>query len=96
VGRRENPQRRLVGIELDGSETAGRGEDVYIGRVGVVTSGTRSPILRKSIALCRMSVQYADAGTAVEGGELDGLQKRIPARVVALPFYDPDKRRPMA
>ncbi len=43
-----------------------------------------------------MSVHYADADTAVEGGELDGLPKRIPARVVALPFYDPDKQRPMA
>lgn len=95
--RRDHPQRRLVGIELNGNETAGRGDDVYVGhgRVGVVTSGTRSPILRKSIALCRMSVQYADAGTAVEVGKLDGLQKRLPARVVALPFYDRARQRPM-
>ena len=63
-------------------------------RVGVVTSGTRSPTLRKNIALCRMAVQYGDEGTAVEVGKLDGLQKRIPATVVGFPFYDPKKQRP--
>ena len=63
-------------------------------RVGVVTSGTRSPTLRKNIALCRMAVQYAEIGTDVEVGKLDGLQKRIAAKVVRVPFYDPDKTRP--
>jgi aminomethyltransferase len=69
---------------------------VYAGRrqVGVVTSGTRSPTLKRSIALCRMAVQYADIGSEVEIGKLDGLQKRIPARVVRFPFYDPEKTRP--
>ncbi|HWD86221.1 MAG TPA: DUF1989 domain-containing protein [Solirubrobacteraceae bacterium] len=94
--RKEHPQRQLVGLELQGNETAGHGDEVYVGRrrVGVVTSGTRSPTLRKSIALCRMAVQYAEIGTEVEVGKLDGLQKRIPARVVRFPFYDPDKTRP--
>ncbi len=96
VERKEHPQRRLVGLELQGNETAGHGDEVYVGRrrVGVVTSGTRSPTLKKSIALCRMTVQYADIGTEVEVGKLDGLQKRLPARVVRFPFYDPDKTRP--
>jgi aminomethyltransferase len=39
-------------------------------------------------------VQYAEDGSAVEVGKLDGLQKRIPAQVVAFPFYDPKKERP--
>jgi aminomethyltransferase len=60
----------------------------------VVTSGTRSPTLRTNVALCRMAVQYSELGTEVEVGKLDGLQKRIPARVVRFPFYDPDKTRP--
>lgn len=96
IERKEHPQRRLVGLELSSNETAGHGDHVYIGRrrVGVVTSGTRSPTLKRSIALCRMAVQYADIGTAVEVGKLDGLQKRIPATVVRFPFYDPDKTRP--
>jgi len=94
--RREHPQRRLVGLELEGNETAGHGDCVHVGRsqVGVVTSGTRSPVLKKNVALCRMAVQYAEPGTEVEVGKLDGHQKRIPATVVRIPFYDPDKTRP--
>jgi aminomethyltransferase len=96
VERKAHPQRVLAGLELAGNETAGHGDDVYVGRrkVGVVTSGTRSPVLKKNIALCRIAVQYADLGTAVEVGKLDGLQKRIPATVVRFPFYDPEKTRP--
>jgi aminomethyltransferase len=98
VERKAHPQRRLVGLELEGNETAGHGDEVWVGRqrVGVVTSGTRSPKLRKNIGLCRMAIQYAEIGTDVEVGKLDGLQKRIPAKVVPFPFYDPDKTRPRA
>ncbi len=35
----------------------------------------------------------AAEGAAVEVGKLDGHQKRIPARVVPSPFYDPRKER---
>jgi aminomethyltransferase len=96
IERKDHPQRRLVGLELTGNELAGHGDPVYVGRqkVGVVTSGTRSPTLRRSIALARNAIQYADLDTEVEVGKLDGLQKRIPARVVRFPFYDPDKTRP--
>jgi len=62
--------------------------------VGVVTSGTRSPILKKNIALARIATRYAEPGTEIEVGKLDGLQKRIAATVVRIPFYDPDKTRP--
>jgi glycine cleavage system T protein (aminomethyltransferase) len=94
--RKEHPQRRLVGLELEGNEVAGHGDEVYVDRrrVGVITSGTRSPTLKRTIALCRMAIQYAEPGTEVEVGKLDGLQKRIPARVVRFPFYDPEKTRP--
>jgi aminomethyltransferase len=94
--RREHPQRRLVGLELEGNEPAGHGDCVHVGRhqVGVVTSGTRSPVLKKNVALCRMNVRYSEPGTEVEVGKLDGFQKRIPATVVRVPFYDPEKVRP--
>ena len=74
---------------------AAHGDCVHVGRaqVGVVTSGMRSPILRRNIALCRMDVTALEDGTAVEVGKLDGHQKRIPARVVPFPFYDPTKSR---
>jgi aminomethyltransferase len=96
--RRAHPQRTLVGLELEGNEPAGHGDCVHVGRhqVGVVTSGTRSPVLQKNVALCRMNVRYAQPGTEVEVGKLDGHQKRIPATVVRFPFYDPEKRRPRA
>lgn len=96
LGRKASPQRVMVGLELAGHEPASHGDGVYAGRsqVGVVTSGTRSPLLAKNIALCRMSVQHAELGTEVEVGKLDGQQKRIPATVVRFPFYDPDKVRP--
>ena len=63
-------------------------------QIGVITSGTRSPTLRKNVALCRMATQFAEVGTEVEVGKLDGHQKRIPATVVPCPFYDPKKERP--
>lgn len=96
LSRKAHPQRTLVGLELAGNEPAAHGDCVHVGRsqVGVVTSATRSPILRKNIALCRIAVQYSEIGTAVEVGKLDGHQKRIPATVVRFPFYDPDKTRP--
>jgi glycine cleavage system T protein (aminomethyltransferase) len=94
--RRQNPRFQLVGLELNGNEVAGKGDCVLMGRaqVGTITSGTRSPILRKNIALCRMDAAYAALGTEVEVGKLDGHQKRIPASVVRFPFYDPEKLRP--
>ena len=43
-----------------------------------------------------MAVEHSEIGSEVEVGKLDGQQKRIPARVVRFPFYDPDKERPRA
>ncbi|MCI0430462.1 MAG: aminomethyltransferase family protein [Rhodospirillales bacterium] len=93
--RRAHPQRALVGLELAGNETVGHGDCVHIGRarIGTITSGTRSPVLKKSIALARLDIAHAAPGTEVEVGKLDGHQKRLPAVVVPFPFYDPGKTR---
>ncbi len=61
--------------------------------MGEVTSATRSPILGRNIALARVDVGYRAPGTALEIGKLDGQQKRLPARVVAFPHFDPTKER---
>ena len=93
--RKANPQRKLVGLDLDGGIVPTPGDCVHVGRpqVGVITSAMKSPILGKVIALARISITHAEEGTAVEVGRLDGSQKRLKARVVAFPHFDPTKER---
>lgn len=95
IARKANPQKKLVGLEIDSNDCVHHGDPVCIGRaqVGVVTSSVRSPILKKNIALARVDVTKSEIGTEVEIGKLDGHQKRIPAKVVAFPHYDPQKTR---
>lgn len=95
VRRKEHPQRRLVGLEIDANDAVGHGDGVYDGRaqVGVVTSGMRSPVLRRNIALARLDISSAEIGARLEIGKLDGAQKRLPATVVPFPHYDPEKTR---
>ena len=62
-------------------------------QIGEITSAVRSPILGAVIALCRIDVTHCEVGTQVEVGQLDGQQKRIPARVVPFPHFDPKKLR---
>jgi aminomethyltransferase len=95
VERKAHPRRNLVGLEMDGNDPVGHGDCVHVGRaqIGVVTSATRSPILKKTIALARVDVAHAGIGTELEVGKLDGHQKRLPARIVRFPHYDPDKTR---
>ncbi len=95
IKRKENPQKKLVGLELISKEKANHGDCVHIGRaqVGIITSGCISPTLNKNIALCRMDIGHSEIGTEVEVGKIDGEQKRIPAKVVEFPHYDPQKTR---
>jgi aminomethyltransferase len=93
--RKAHPKEKLVGLELAGNEVPAKGDPVFVGRaqVGQVTSGTRSPVLKKTIALARLDLSCTSIGTEVEIGKLDGMQKRLPAAVVRFPFYDPEKKR---
>ena len=96
IERQAHPRRKLVGLEIDANESVGHGDCVHSGRgqIGVVTSGARSPILGKTIALARVDVANATLGNAIEIGKLDGRQKRLPGRIVAPTHYDPEKTRP--
>ncbi len=87
---REGPARRLVAFEL--LEKAVPRHDMKLlaqdKPVGTVTSGNLSPILQKGIGLGYVEPAYAGAGTAFDV-EIRG--RRIPAQVVALPFYKKPK-----
>ena len=52
-----------------------------------------SKTLNKNIALSRIDTKYSEIGTEVEIGKIDGHQKRITAKVIAFPFYDPTKSK---
>ncbi len=95
--RQAHPQRVLVGLRLEGNEAAEHGDPVYVGRqqVGVVTSGTRSPMLQARRSRWRgWRCSTPSSARRFEVGKLDGMQKRIAAEIVRFPFYDPDKSRP--
>lgn len=96
IERKAHPQKKLVGLEIHSQDPVGKGDCIHIGRpqVGEVTSGMRSPVLKKNIALARIDVVHAEPGTEVEIGKLDGHMKRLPATVVNFPHYDPKKERP--
>jgi glycine cleavage system T protein (aminomethyltransferase) len=93
--RKAHPQRKLVGLDLAGGIVPTPGDCVHFGKpqVGVVTSAVKSPILGKVIALARIDVAHCEPGTKLEVGRLDGDQKRLTARVVAFPHFDPTKER---
>ena len=93
--RKENPQRKLVGLDIDGGLVPSSGDCIRIGKaqVGSVTSAIKSPILGKVVALARMDVTHTAPGTEVDVGQLDGLQKRLKATVTTYPHFDPTKER---
>jgi len=78
--------RTLVGFEMVERGIARHGYPVYVGeeRVGVVTSGTRTPFLEKAIGLT-----YLPTAASAPGAEcsVEIRGRRVRARVVPLPFY---------
>jgi aminomethyltransferase len=82
--------RKLVGFEVLDKAPARDGYAVIIENreVSVVTSGSPAPFLKKNIGLVYLPTEYAQIGTdffvSVRG-------RRVPARVVATPFYKREK-----
>jgi aminomethyltransferase len=87
--RDEGPRRKLVGFEMVDRGIARHGYPVVDGKeeIGVVTSGTHSPTLKKPIGLA-----YLPLERSAPGSEFTILirGKEARARVVPTPFY---KRR---
>jgi aminomethyltransferase len=81
------PRRQLVGLVVRGRGIARHGYDVFAGdrRVGAVTSGTMSPSLGEAIAMAY--VTPTDAEDGLRSLSVAIRDQRVPAEVVALPFY---------
>jgi aminomethyltransferase len=81
------PKRRLVGLEMI---ERGIGRDGYPvcsvsgEKIGMVTSGSPAPFLRKNIALAYVPVQYAGLDEVVT---VEVRGQLVKAKVVATPFY---------
>ena len=82
----EGAPRKLIGFEMLDRAIGRHGYDVYLdgAKAGVVTSGTQTPFLKKSIGMAYLPAAHATPGTEFE---IDVRGRRARARVVALPFY---------
>src|SRR5690606_12826020 len=58
--KQEGVTRKLVGFEMLDRAIARHGYDVYVGgtKVGVVTSGTQTPYLKKAIGMAYLPVEH--------------------------------------
>jgi aminomethyltransferase len=84
--KQEGPKRKLVGFEMIDRGIARHGYPIVDGKeeIGVVTSGTHSPTLKKAIGLA-----YLPLDKSAQGSEFTVLirGKETRARVVPTPFY---------
>ena len=78
--------RKLVGFEMVDRGIARHGYPVVAGdrRVGIVTSGTQTPFLKKAIGMAYVPTELAAPGTELN---IDVRGRPSAARVVSLPFY---------
>lgn len=81
-----NPQRTLIGLELEGRRAARQGMRVFTGGndIGFVTSGALTPTLNKPIAMAIVATAFAAPGTVLE---VDLRGTAAPSKVVPMPFY---------
>ncbi len=85
--KRNGATRKLVGFEMTERGIPRHGYEVVAPdgkKIGVVTSGTQSPSLKKGIGLAYVAPEYAIAGTKIAILIRD---KQIAAEVVKPPFY---------
>ncbi|MGH9949694.1 MAG: glycine cleavage system aminomethyltransferase GcvT [Pyrinomonadaceae bacterium] len=83
-------KRKLVGFEMKEPGIARDGFDVYIGdkKIGVVTSGSPAPFLKKNIGLAFLPPEFTNVGQEIR---IDVRGKRLAAEVVPTPFYKREK-----
>jgi len=87
INQKENgTSRKLVGFEVLDRGIARNGYPVYLdgAEVGVVTSGSFAPFLKKNIGLTYLPVESTQVGTEFEVGVRN---RRLRAVIVETPFY---------
>ena len=97
--RNAQAQRRILcGLICNVDDVPLHGAPVFAGerQVGVITSATRSPKFECAIAMAQLLVEHAQPDTILEIGQLDGRMKRLEAKVVTVPFFDPKRERARA
>ena len=92
-------ERRMVGVELDGAPFPALNNVKWPAAkasgevVGKVTSAIYSPRLKRNIGYCWVPTALAKAGTALA---VDTEWGKRNAKVVPMPFVDPEKRIPVS
>jgi aminomethyltransferase len=83
-------QRKIVGFEMLERGIGRHGYDAYVGeaKVGVVTSGTQTPHVKKSIGMAYLPIEHTTLDSEFD---VDIRGRRTRARVVPMPFYKRQK-----
>lgn len=86
----EGLKRKLVGFEMTDKGIARDEMDVYVGdeKVGVVTSGSPAPYLKKNIGLAFLPIEFAKTGQEIK---IDVRGRKLAATVIPTPFYKRQK-----
>jgi aminomethyltransferase len=83
---------KIFGVLVEGDKATESGDDLYAAgkKVGTITYGMYSPLVRKSMAIARIDTQFAVQGTPLE---VRGENVKAKAIAHTLPFDDPKKTK---
>jgi aminomethyltransferase len=84
--KKEGLRRKLVGFEMIDRGIGRDGYDVYADgeKIGVVTSGSPAPFLKKNIGLAFVPPEFANVGQEIK---IEVRGKQLAAEIVPTPFY---------
>ena len=84
--KKEGLDKLLVGFEMVDKAVGRHGYRVFNNtkEIGVVTSGSYAPTLKKNIGMCFVNVDYSKEGMPLE---IEVRDKRYKAKIAKLPFY---------
>lgn len=86
---------KLVGIQMEDGGRAARDGSVIVDQKirGFVCTARRSFTLNKAVGMALVESQLSEPGTRLSIFEDECNGRRLYARVVSMPFYDPDGKR---